>query len=67
MFSGLTPGEAGRLDSVMFDALMDNAMVHGSASGADSAAGDALEILTDLREQHPRFGKGTADFHLRDI
>jgi hypothetical protein len=63
LFSKLTSTEAGRLDTVMFDALVDIDRTHGD----DGTYEDTLGVLDDVRSQHPRVAAGTDSFHLRDL
>jgi hypothetical protein len=62
MFKNLTPAEAGRLDSVLFDAIMVS-----DGAGKHKCADDALDALIDLRTQHGQVDPTTLGFRLEDV
>jgi hypothetical protein len=61
MFKNLTPAEAGRLDSVLF-----NAIAASDAAGNANCADDALDALTDLRDQVGQVDPATLGFRVKD-
>jgi hypothetical protein len=61
MFKNLTPTEAGRLDSVLHNAIIEADLV-GNAMCGD----DALDLLLELRDQHRQVDPETLGFRLTD-
>jgi hypothetical protein len=62
MFKNLTPQEAGRLDSVLH-----NAITASDVAGNPACGDDALDALLDLRDQHDQVDPTTLGFRLKDI
>jgi hypothetical protein len=62
MFKKLTKAEAGRLDSVLFNAVK-------ASNEADNVecSRDALDVLLDLRDQQPQADPTTRGFRTRDV